>query len=143
MNKTALITGPTSGIGRTTALLLAHRGYDLILVARNADKAKALQDEIGDDVATDFVECDLSKYRVGTIRGRTNPKALPIDRAGNGATSWFMKLFKPFFLTPLQAAQGLMYVATSDETEDITGQYFANSKPARRSAKAKSRTLAR
>ncbi len=58
--KIALITGPTSGIGKITALELAKRGYNLILLARNAKKADALQMEIGDQAETSFVECDLS-----------------------------------------------------------------------------------
>ena len=58
--KIALITGPTSGIGKVTALQLAKRGFNLILLARNAQKADALQMEIGDQAETSFVECDLS-----------------------------------------------------------------------------------
>ncbi len=58
--KVALITGPTSGIGKVTALELAKRGFDLILVARNAQKADELQMEIGDKAETTFVECDLA-----------------------------------------------------------------------------------
>lgn len=58
--KIALITGPTSGIGKVTALELAKRGFNLILLARNAKKADALQIEIGDQAETSFVQCDLS-----------------------------------------------------------------------------------
>lgn len=58
--KIALITGPTSGIGKITALELAKRGFNLILLARNAEKADALQMEVGDHAETSFVECDLS-----------------------------------------------------------------------------------
>ncbi|GHB75632.1 SDR family oxidoreductase [Persicitalea jodogahamensis] len=61
--KIALITGPTSGIGKITALELAKRGYNLILLARNAQKADALQMEIGDQAETTFVECDLSDLK--------------------------------------------------------------------------------
>jgi NAD(P)-dependent dehydrogenase (short-subunit alcohol dehydrogenase family) len=59
-NKIALITGPTSGIGRITAIELAKRGFDLILVARNPDKVRLLQQELNNAVKSDFVECDLS-----------------------------------------------------------------------------------
>jgi NAD(P)-dependent dehydrogenase (short-subunit alcohol dehydrogenase family) len=59
----ALITGPTSGIGKVTALELAKRGFNLILLARNAKKADQLQMEIGSTTETSFVECDLSNLQ--------------------------------------------------------------------------------
>ncbi|MCL2862742.1 MAG: SDR family oxidoreductase [Methanimicrococcus sp.] len=46
MNKTALITGASSGIGRELAKVFAGNGYDLILTARNEKKLGTLKDKL-------------------------------------------------------------------------------------------------
>lgn len=44
--KTCLVTGPTQGIGRVTAIDLARRGATLVLIARDEQKGRALVEEI-------------------------------------------------------------------------------------------------
>ena len=41
----ALITGASSGIGKDISKVLAGRGYDLVLVARNVDRLNGIKQE--------------------------------------------------------------------------------------------------
>jgi len=55
MNKIALITGATSGIGRACAKRFAEGGYDLILTGRNIENLEAIAEEtrsLGREVMT-------------------------------------------------------------------------------------------
>ncbi len=46
-NKTAIITGASSGIGRATALAFARKGYAVVVASRRAEKLVELADECG------------------------------------------------------------------------------------------------
>jgi len=90
---TAVITGASTGIGAIYAERLARRGYDLLLVARSADKLDALATklvrETGRTVAT--VTADLSKADdVRALEQRLRAETsitLLVNNAGVGATA--------------------------------------------------------
>ncbi|HEY6142928.1 MAG TPA: SDR family NAD(P)-dependent oxidoreductase [Flavobacterium sp.] len=48
MNKTALITGASSGIGRATARILAKNGYKIILCGRREERLISLENELSE-----------------------------------------------------------------------------------------------
>ena len=45
-NKVSIVTGANSGIGRATALLLAHRGSKVVIAARREAEGQAVVNEI-------------------------------------------------------------------------------------------------
>jgi len=62
-SRTCLITGANSGIGRVTALELAQKGFDIIMLCRNLDKARPVRQEIKQVSKTgrvDLIWCDLA-----------------------------------------------------------------------------------
>lgn len=65
MNKVALITGASKGIGKTIALKLAEIGYDMLIVGRNRNQLNQTQSEVEKHkVRCLILDVDLSK--VGT-----------------------------------------------------------------------------
>ncbi|MEZ0368880.1 MAG: SDR family NAD(P)-dependent oxidoreductase [Candidatus Sericytochromatia bacterium] len=61
--KTILISGATSGIGQAAALALAREGHQLVLLARNPDRANATVKLIAEQTGNQQVEviaCDLA-----------------------------------------------------------------------------------
>ncbi len=63
MNKLAIVTGGSSGIGLAFAKLLAGDGYDLLLVARDKKALQQISKDLArkHDVTVDSVALDLSK----------------------------------------------------------------------------------
>jgi uncharacterized protein len=88
----AVVTGASSGIGAIYADRLAGRGYDLVLVARNADKmaeiAKHIHDKTGRTV--DLLPADLTDAsdlaRIEAFLRTTPDITMLVNNAGLGAT---------------------------------------------------------
>lgn len=79
----ALITGASSGIGRDFAKILADKGYELILVARDEEKLKELQKKL--NVNTKIISMDLSNEENCKRLHAENPDIdLLINNAGFG-----------------------------------------------------------
>lgn len=79
---TALVTGASSGIGEQFARQLAGRGYDLVLVARRADRLEKLASELS--ATTHVLACDLGSDAAG-LPARVEELGVEIDLLVNNA----------------------------------------------------------
>lgn len=88
----ALITGASSGIGKDMAIILAEKGYDLILVARRIDRLNQLKESIT-NVDVQVIQADLSKEKsCSELYNLVNPKEIDflINNAGFGLCGEFL-----------------------------------------------------
>lgn len=80
----ALVTGASSGIGRAMAVQLAREGTDLVVVARDEVRLKALADEL--DVECEIIVCDLAdRSSLDRVERRIEASEAPIDLVVNNA----------------------------------------------------------
>ena len=100
---TALITGPTAGIGRAFADKLAVEGYDLVLVARDEARLKELATELTrlHGVACEVLAADLtepSELALVEKRFADGPIEVLVNNAGFGQK-------KPFWANPVEVEE--------------------------------------
>jgi NAD(P)-dependent dehydrogenase (short-subunit alcohol dehydrogenase family) len=88
-DKTILITGATSGIGKATGMALAQKGAHIIFNTRNEEKALATRQEIQQKTGNskvDFFYCDLSSLKqVNTFAEKIQQQYPKIDVLINNA----------------------------------------------------------
>lgn len=84
----ALVTGASSGLGESFARQLAARGVQLVLVARDGDRLRALADELPVDVevlVADLVRHDHLREVEARLAAIERPVDLLVNNAGSGA----------------------------------------------------------
>ena len=107
---TALITGPTAGIGLSFATLLAAEGADLVLVARDAAKLEELAARLRGQhgIACEVLAADLSvRSDSERVEARLADRERPIDLLVNNAG---FGLNDPFSASPIDDEQRLLDV---------------------------------
>ena len=97
MSPTALVTGPTAGIGRSFAHAFAARGHDLVLVARDKQRLDELAGQLRDGygVRVEVLPADLSDaaslWRVEQrVASTTQPVDVLVNNAGFGLKHRFL-----------------------------------------------------
>jgi short-subunit dehydrogenase len=99
MNKTALITGASKGLGFELASQFAQDGYDLVLIARNEDELASKARIISDlySIQTAIIPADLSEissieFITETLRNRNIFPDVLVNNAGFGLYGFFPSL---------------------------------------------------
>jgi short-subunit dehydrogenase len=128
----ALVTGPTSGLGRLFADRLARRGYDLVLVARDEARLKEVADELAaaydascEVIAADLVDRGQLKVVEDRLADRRRPVDLLVNNAGFGLKRKFLhntvEQEQAHLDILVTAPMRLMHAALGQMTERHTG----------------------
>lgn len=115
--RTALITGASAGIGKDFAELLAKKGFNLVLVARRADRLKALAQKLENNFSIKV------KVLIYDLAKKESPKKIFNDLNATGITIDFLvnnagySLKTPFIKDEWQNIEGLLNVMAHSVTE--------------------------
>lgn len=85
MKKIALITGASTGIGESAAILLHEAGYKVYGAARRIEKKKSLEEKGISTIALDITDEDSILRYVDTIREKEGGIDVLVNNAGYGS----------------------------------------------------------
>jgi NADP-dependent 3-hydroxy acid dehydrogenase YdfG len=90
MNKTAVVTGAGSGVGRAVAVALAGQGWRVALVGRREGALRETASKVGDDEACLVCPCDIGKVEsvqamAGTVLEKWGAVEALVNAAGTNA----------------------------------------------------------
>ncbi len=125
---TAVVTGPTAGIGQVFARRLAERGYDLVLVARDQDRLKILADDLAASygVQSEVLVADLSdRDGMGLVEERLRDPVRPVDLLVNNAGFGLKRRFLDNPVDQEQAALDVLVTAVMRLTHAALGPMTA------------------
>jgi short-subunit dehydrogenase len=120
----ALVTGPTAGIGRAFTLRLAERGYDVVLVARDEGRLRALADELATTYSTtsEVLVADLSdRAGMAVVEARLADESRPVDLLVNNAGFGLKRRFLDNPVELEQAALDVLVTAVMRLTHAALG----------------------
>jgi hypothetical protein len=111
---TALVTGPTAGIGRSFARQLAAGGHDLVLVARDEGRLAELADELrsAHGVEVEVLPADLTdRTSLTLVERRVADPDRPVDLLVNNAGFGLKRRFLDNDIETEQAMLDVLVIA--------------------------------
>lgn len=89
MNKTAIVTGATAGIGKATSRMLAANGYDVIITGRREHLLKQVGEEISEKTGAQVLPLVFDvrdpaqvKKHLGSLEGKWSKIDVLVNNAG-------------------------------------------------------------
>jgi uncharacterized protein len=125
MSKTALVTGPTAGIGRSFAHQLAAQGYDLVLVARDEARLESEATELRASygVTVEVLPADLvDREQLARVEARLAATERPVDLLVNNAGFGLKKRFLDNTVDEEQAMLEVLVTAVMRLSHAALGQ---------------------
>lgn len=81
-----MVTGSTDGIGKAYAKELANRGFNLVLISRNAERLEKTKSEIltiSSNIQIKLISADFSKGRDVSVEIEPHLRDIPVGILGN------------------------------------------------------------